>query len=46
MNEKKFDLEDRLIEFAVAILKFVENLPVSKSALHLGGTTIKIWYFT
>src|SRR5664280_1329922 len=41
MNEKKFDLEDRLIEFAVAILKFVENLPVSKSALHLGGQQLR-----
>jgi four helix bundle protein len=41
MNEKKFDLEDRLIDFAVAIIKFVESLPVSKSAIHLGGQLLR-----
>ncbi|MFA5820023.1 MAG: hypothetical protein WC854_12200 [Bacteroidales bacterium] len=41
MNDKKFDLEDRLIDFAVAIIKFVENLPVSKSAVHLGGQLLR-----
>ncbi|MGC1392586.1 MAG: four helix bundle protein [Bacteroidales bacterium] len=41
MNEKKFDLEDRLIEFAVATLKLVENLPVSKAAVHLGGQLLR-----
>ena len=35
--EKKFDLEERLIDFAVAIVLFVENLPNTKSANHLGG---------
>ena len=37
MNDKKFDLENRLIDFAVAIIKFVESLPASKSSVHLGG---------
>ncbi|MDO9340996.1 MAG: four helix bundle protein [Bacteroidales bacterium] len=41
MNDKKFDLEDRLIDFAVSIIKFVENLPVSKSAIHLGGQLLR-----
>ncbi|MEI6049762.1 MAG: four helix bundle protein [Bacteroidota bacterium] len=41
MNDKKFDLEDRLIDFAVAIIKFVENLPGSKSAIHLGGQLLR-----
>jgi four helix bundle protein len=41
MNTKKFDLEDRLIDFAVAIIKFVENLPESKSASHLGGQLLR-----
>ena len=37
MNYTKINLEDRLIDFALSIIIFVENLPVSKSALHLGG---------
>jgi four helix bundle protein len=41
MNDKKFDLEDRLINFAVAIIKFVECLPGSKSAVHLGGQLLR-----
>ncbi len=41
MNDRKFDLEDRLIDFAVAIIKFVENLPVSKSSAHLGGQLLR-----
>jgi four helix bundle protein len=41
MNEKKYNLEERLIDFAVAILLFVESLPNSKSANHLGGQLIR-----
>jgi four helix bundle protein len=41
MNEKKYDLEDRLIDFAVAIIILVENLPNSKSAVHLGGQLLR-----
>ena len=41
MNDKKFDLEDRLIDFAVAIIKFVETLTVSKSSVHLGGQLLR-----
>ena len=41
MNEKKFDLEDRLIDFAVSIIKFVESLPGSKAACHLGGQLLR-----
>ena len=41
MNEKKFDIEDRLIDFAVAIIKFIETLPVSKSSVHLGGQLLR-----
>lgn len=37
MSEKKHDLEDRLIDFAVSIIEFVESLPSTKSAQHLGG---------
>lgn len=41
MFEKKYDLEDRLIDFAVAIVNFVEKLPNSKSAIHLGGQLLR-----
>ena len=41
MNEKKYDIEDRLIDFAVAIVFFVESLPNTKSANHLGGQLLK-----
>jgi four helix bundle protein len=40
-NEKKFDLEDRLIDFAVSIIKLVEDLPNTKSANHLGGQLLR-----
>ena len=41
MEEKTFDLEERLIDFAVSIINLVESLPVSKSATHLGGQLLK-----
>jgi four helix bundle protein len=40
-NEKKYDLEERLIDFAVSIINFVEKLPNSKSAIHLGGQLLR-----
>lgn len=41
MNEKKFDIEERLIDFAVGIVCFVECLPNSKSASHLGNQLLR-----
>jgi four helix bundle protein len=41
MAEKKFDLEDRLIDFAVVIINFVETLPNRKAANHLGGQLLR-----
>ncbi len=35
--ERKFDLEDRLIDFAVAIIKVAETLPKSYAGNHLAG---------
>jgi len=34
---RDFNLEDRLIDFAVMVLNLVEKLPNSYSAKHLGG---------
>ncbi len=41
MNNKKFDLEERLIDFAAEVVLFVENLPDKKSASHLGGQLLR-----
>ena len=35
--ERKFDLEDRLIEFAVIIIKTAETLPKTYAGNHLAG---------
>ncbi len=40
-KEKKCDLEDRLIDFAVLVIEFVERLPNTKSANHLGGQLMR-----
>ena len=36
-----FDLEERLINFAVNIVKFVEELPEKKSLIHLGKQLLR-----
>src|SRR4030042_6886871 len=41
VKEKKYDLEDRLIDFAVAVIEFIESLPNTKSANHLGGQLLR-----
>ena len=41
MNEKKYDLDERLIDFAVLIIFFIESLPNTKSAGHLGGQLLR-----
>jgi hypothetical protein len=39
MDKKKFDLDERLIDFAVEIVLFVESLPNTKSSTHLGSAS-------
>lgn len=41
MADKKYDIEERLIDFAVNIISFAESLPNSKSASHLGGQLLR-----
>ena len=41
MNSKKFDLEDRLIEFAVVISDIVDLLPNSRLGNYLSGQIIR-----
>src|SRR5665213_2060929 len=40
-EERKFDLEDRLIDFASLIAEVVEGLPNTRAANHLGGQMIR-----
>ena len=39
MNKR--DLEDRLINFAVLIVKIVEDIPETRSATHLSGQLLR-----
>ncbi|MFQ5731308.1 MAG: four helix bundle protein [Planctomycetaceae bacterium] len=44
MNEtgaREFDLEDRLIDFAVRVLAVVESLPESKAGKHIAGQLVR-----
>ncbi len=40
-QEKKYDLENRLIDFAVRIIKLVESLPQSPAGNHIGGQLLR-----
>ena len=37
----KFDLEERLIEFAVLIIEIVNEIPSSKAGNHLSGQLVR-----
>ena len=41
MAQRKFDLDERLLHFAVAITSVVESLPDSKICNHLGGQLLR-----
>ena len=41
MSEKKFDLEDRLVEFAASVIDVVDALPNSKAGNHIAGQLIR-----
>jgi len=40
-TQRKFDLEDRLIDFAIMIDKIIEQLPVSRLGNHLSGQLVR-----
>jgi four helix bundle protein len=40
-REKKYDLENRLIDFAVGIIKLVESLSKSPTGKHIGGQLLR-----
>ncbi len=39
--EQKFDLEERLVDFSVLIIDYIEVLPNAKGANHLGGQLLR-----
>ena len=41
MMEKKFDLEERLIEFAAQLIHFTESMVSSKSGNHLANQLLR-----
>ena len=38
---KEYNLEERLVDFAVAIIRLVDSLPNTKAANHLGGQLLR-----
>ncbi len=41
MNEKSFNLEDRLVEFAVRAINVVESLPDTRAGNHIAGQLVR-----
>jgi len=38
MEQKKFDLEERLLDYAAAIIRLVEKLPPTRAGNHVEGS--------
>ena len=41
MAEQRYDLEERLLEFSIRIIKIVEQLPNSKTGNHIAGQLLR-----
>ena len=41
MNNRTYDLEERLLEYSVRIIKFVEQLPNTKAGKHVAGQLLR-----
>lgn len=41
MTERKYDLEERLLEYAAAIVKLTEAMPNPRAANHVGGQLLR-----
>ncbi len=41
MPDRKYDLEDRLIEYAASIVHLVETMPNTRAANHVGGQLLR-----
>ena len=41
MVPRKFDLEDRLIQYSSRVIKLVEGMPTAKAASHIAGQMLR-----
>jgi four helix bundle protein len=41
MTKKRYDLEERLLEFSVRIIKIIEQLPNTRTGNHVAGQLLK-----
>ena len=41
MSEQRFDLEDRLLDFSVRIIRVVDGLPNTRVGNHVGGQILR-----
>jgi four helix bundle protein len=41
MAERKYDLEERLLDFAAAVVKLTEAMPNTRAANHVGGQLLR-----
>ena len=41
MNDKKYDLEDRLLEYSAMIVRLTEEMDSSKAGNHVGGQLLR-----
>lgn len=41
MNERKYDLEERLLDYAAAIISATESFPRSPAGMHVGGQLLR-----
>ncbi len=41
MNERKYDLEERLLKYSVRIIKVVEQLPNTRTGNHVAGQLLR-----
>jgi four helix bundle protein len=41
MSEEKFDLEERLLDFAVSIIQLAEKFPDTKAGRHVAGQLLR-----
>jgi four helix bundle protein len=41
MAEQKYDLEDRLLDYSVRIIRLVEEMPTTRAGNHVGGQLLR-----
>src|ERR1041385_5421495 len=41
MNEKKYDLEERLLDYAADVIRLVEGLPHTRAGNHVAGQLLR-----